>query len=166
MEETEFIAIGRVLASWGIRGQVKVQVMTDFPERFCPGQVVYLAGRPLSIEKSHRVGKNIVLKLACIDTVEESAKLRGQLLEVEVSQVPPLPEGQYYHFQMLGMEVWTVEGELLGSVSEILPTGSNDVYVVRGKRGEILVPAIEDVVKEVDLGQRRITVEVIEGLLP
>lgn len=166
MEEPEFIVIGRVLAPWGVRGQMKVEPMTDFPERFSPGQVVYFEGSPFSVEKSHQIGRNVILKLATIDTIEESETLRGRFLEVEASSIQPLPPGQYYQFQVQGMEVWTEDGEPLGKVHEILPTGSNDVYVVRGRRGEILVPAIEDVVKEVDPERGRITVHVIEGLLP
>ena len=78
----------------------------------------------------------------------------------------PLPPGQYYQFQLMGLEVWTSDGKRLGQVAEILPTGSNDVYVVQGEDGELLIPAIEDVVKSVGLETGRITVELIEGLLP
>lgn len=157
--------IGRVLAPWGIRGQMRVKPLTDFPERFSPGQVVHFEGRAVSVEKSHQMGRTIILKLETIDTVEDSERLRGHFLEIRASETHPLPPDQYYQFQVLGMEVWTDEGDLLGKVGEILPTGSNDVYVVPGRRGEILIPAIEDVVKEVDLERGRITVHVIEGLL-
>ncbi|MFH1485526.1 MAG: ribosome maturation factor RimM [Chloroflexota bacterium] len=166
MEEPEFLTIGRVLAPWGIRGQMKVEAMTDFPERFLPGHSVYLMGKLFTIEDSRQTNKSIILKLVTIDTVEDSEKLRGQLLEVKLNEIPPLPPDQFYHFQVLGMKVFTEGGELLGEVREIMPTGSNDVYVVHGNRGEILIPAVDDVVKEMDMEQGRIIVEVIEGLLP
>ncbi|MBI2909358.1 MAG: 16S rRNA processing protein RimM [Chloroflexi bacterium] len=166
MQETEYIAVGRVLAPWGIRGQMKIEPMTDFPERFAPGQGLYSQGRAVTVEKSHRLGRYVVLKLVGVDTVEESESFRGRLLEVKASEVKPLAPGQYYHFQLVGLGVWTDEGEFLGEVREVMETGSNDVYVVDAPRGEILIPAIEDVVKEVDLERRRITVQVIEGLLP
>jgi len=97
--------------------------------------------------------------------VEDATELRGQFLEVPQSQIRPLPNGEYYQFQLLGLEVWTTEGELLGRIAHILPTGSNDVYVVPSKHGELLIPAIEDVVISIDLEKGRIVIELIEGLL-
>jgi 16S rRNA processing protein RimM len=84
---------------------------------------------------------------------------------MEHSQDYPLPEGQYYHDQIIGLQVKTTRGELLGTITEVLSGKSNDNYIVRGARGEILIPAIEDVVKAIDLDQGCITIEAIEGLL-
>ena len=81
-------------------------------------------------------------------------------------ELRPLGEGEYYHFQILGLEVRTTTGEVLGRVEQIISTGSNDVFVVRGPRGEVLIPAVDDVVKSVDPAAGRIEVEVVEGLLP
>jgi 16S rRNA processing protein RimM len=86
-------------------------------------------------------------------------------VEVEHSQDYPLPEKQYYHHQIIGLQVRTTRGELLGSITEVLTGKSNDNYVVQGTKGEILIPAIEDVVKAIDLDQRCMTIEAIEGLL-
>lgn len=105
-----------------------------------------------------------ILKLRGIDTREDAEGLAGVELEVPTEDVPPLPDGSYYHFQILDMEVWTSAGELLGIVVDILITGSNDVYVVRGGDREILVPALEDVVLEVDVEGGRLTVDLPEGL--
>ena len=79
--------------------------------------------------------------------------------------MPPLPDGQYYHHQLIGLKVRTTGGELLGEVTEVLTGRSNDNYIVRGDRGEVLIPAIEDVIKSVDIAQGLITIEAIEGLL-
>jgi 16S rRNA processing protein RimM len=84
---------------------------------------------------------------------------------MERSQDNPLPEGQYYHHQIIGLQVWTTQGELLGNVTEVLSGKSNDNYIVPGANGEILIPAIEDVVKSIDLDQGRMTIEAIDGLL-
>jgi len=92
----------------------------------------------------------------------------GQPIEIHRSQLQPLPQGQYYHFQLIGLEVETTGGEPLGNITEILTTESgdvNDIYVVNGNRGEILIPAIEDVVKSIDPDKGRIVIEPIEGLL-
>ena len=111
-----------------------------------------------------RKGKAIV-KLNTIDSIEDAQKLRGQPIETQRSQIHPLPEGQYYHFQVIGLEVWTIQGEILGNITEVLTADSNDNYVVSGAKGEILIPAIEDVVKAIDLNKGRMVIEPIEGLL-
>ena len=86
-------------------------------------------------------------------------------MEAEHNQVFPLPEAQYYHHQIIGLRVRTTDGEILGNITEILTGKSNDNYVVQGAKGEILIPAIEDVIKSIDVDQGYITIEVIEGLL-
>ncbi len=163
--EPEFLVVGLVLAPWGIKGEIKVEVMTDFPQRFAARNQVYIDGRPMTIERGRRHSGKVVLKLASVDTVEAAEKLRGRYLEVPSSDAFALPEGQYYRFQIIGLEAWTTEGEFWGEIADILPTGGNDVYLVRGERGEFLIPAIEDVVKSVDLEKGRIIIEAIEGLL-
>jgi len=110
-----------------------------------------------------RKGK-VIIKLNTVDSIEEAQKLRGQPVEIPHSQLHSLPEGQYYHFQLIGLEVWTIQGELLGSIAEILTAESNDNYVVRGANGEILIPAIDDVVKSINLDKRHMVIEPIEGL--
>jgi 16S rRNA processing protein RimM len=161
----DFIAVGRVIAPWGSRGEVKVEVLTDFPDRFEPEGRVYIEGRALTIESCKWHRGRAILKLTTTDSVEDAQKLRGQLLEVPISELHPLPQDQYYQFQLLGLEVWTTEGEHLGRIARILPTGSNDVYVVPREKGEVLVPAIEDVVKSIDIDNGRMTIEAVKGLL-
>ena len=161
----EFLIVGRILAPWGIRGDVKIEVMTDFPERFAPGKQVYLNGCPAEIETCHPHKQLLLVKLASIDSIESAEKLRGCDLTIPASELYTLPEGQYYTFQLIGLDVVTTEGEPLGHITDIMTTGINDVYIVEGKRGEILIPAIEDVVKSIDLKKGTITVEAIEGLL-
>ena len=161
----EFLIVGYILAPWGIRGEVKVEVVTDFPERFAPQKIVYLNTSPLEIESCRPHKQHLVVKLATIDSVEDAEKLRGQDLTISRSELYPLPEGQYYTFQIIGLKVVTTEGKLLGRITEIMTTGSNDVYIVEGKRGEILIPAIEYVVKSIDLAKGKMVIEAIEGLL-
>jgi len=163
--DSQFIAVGRVVALWGVRGEVKVEVMTDFPDRFSPREKVYIEGRAVTIESSRWHGGRVILKLADIDSVEDAERLRGRFLEVPQSQLRTLPADEYYQFQLLGLEVWTTEGKLLGQITHILPTGCNDVYVVPYNQGELLIPAIEDVVKSVDLEKGCMVIELIDGLL-
>ena len=161
----ESLIVGRILAPWGIRGEVKVEVLTDFPKRFAPGKAVYLDTGPLEIERCRYYKHHLILKLVTVDSIEAAEKLRGQALTIPSSELHPLPEGQYYTFQLIGLKVVTTEGQTLGHVTDIMSTGSNDVYIVAGKRGEILIPAIEDVVKSIDLKKGKMVVEAIEGLL-
>ena len=163
--ELEFITVGQILAPWGVKGKLKVQVVTDFPERFTPQSTIYINRQPMTIDSTEwRKGKAII-KLNTVDSIEEVQKLRGQPVEIPHSQLYSLSEGHYYHFQLIGLEVWTIQGELLGNIAEILTAESNDNYVVRGARGEILIPAIDDVVKSVDLNKGHMVIEPIEGLL-
>jgi len=165
ISEPEYIAIGQILAPWGLKGKIKVEVTTDFPQRFTPASQVYVNQQPVTIDSAEWHKGKLVIKLKDIDSIEEAQKLRGQPMEIKSSQLQPLPEGQYYLFQVMGLKVWTTRGELLGVVTEILTAESNDTYVVSGDRGEILIPAIEDVVKSIDPDKKCIIIEPIEGLL-
>ena len=120
--DSQFIAVGRVVAPWGVRGEIKVEVMTDFPDRFSPQEKVYIEGRAVAIERSRWHRGRVILKLAAIDSIEDAEGLRERFLEVPQSQLRPLPKDEYYQFQLLGLEVWTTEGELLGQIAHILPT--------------------------------------------
>ncbi len=161
----EFVTIGQILAPWGIEGKLKVEIVTDFPQRFTPSSKIYINRQPMTIDSTEWHKRKVIIKLNTIDNLEAAQRLRGQLVEIHQSQVYPLPEGQYYHFQIIGLEVWTTQEELLGNITEILTADSNDNYVVQGAKGEILIPAIDDVVKSIDLNKGRIVIEPIEGLL-
>ncbi len=163
--EPLFLTIGRILAPWGIKGEVKIQVLTDFPDSFATQNQVYLRGHPLTIERSWHHDKHLIIKLGTIDDRGAAEKLRGCDVEIPLSQAHTLPEGEYYPLQLIGLKVQTEEGEPLGEVVDIWLRESNDVYVVRGQRGQILVPAIEDVVRSIDLENGIMVIEVMNGLL-
>ena len=161
----EFITVGKITAPWGNNGKLKVAVLTDFPERFSPNSKVHVMQHPMTISSTAWHKGTAIIKLDGINSVAEAEKLRGEVIEIHQSQLKTLAEGQYYHFQLIGLEVWTTTGELLGNITDILSAPSNDNYVVSGDRGEILIPAISDVVKSVDLDKGKITIELINGLL-
>jgi len=148
-----------------MKGKLKVAVVTDFPQRFAPFSKVYISRQPMTIDSAEWHKGKAIVKLNAINNIEDAQRLQGQPVEIHYSQLQPLPEGQYYHFQLIGLEVWTTQGELLGNITKILTTESNDNYVVNGAKGEILIPAIEDVVKSIDLNKGCIIIEPIEGLL-
>ena len=159
-----YVAVGLIAAPWSVRGDLKVQPLTDFPERFQRGAALWVRGRRIEVQRSRWSRGFVYLGLSGIDSRGAAEELRGVLLEVPESELTPLPEGQYYRFQVIGLEVRTPGGRSLGRVDEILSTGSNDVYVVRGGPRELLIPAIEDVVLEVDLEGGRLVVELLEQL--
>ncbi len=167
MESTDlgFIPIGEILSPWGVEGQLKVRVLTDFPERFSPLSNIYIKHQPTTIKSAIWQKDRVIIKLDSIDSYQEAQGLRGQPIEIHRSQIKPLPDGQYYHFQLIGLEVQTTKGEPLGNISQILTTAGNDVYVVKGSEGEILIPAVTDVVKSVDIKRGLMIIEAIEGLL-
>ena len=162
--DPNLITIGKVIKAFGLKGQVMVESLTEFPDRFAPNSAVLIRGRRYTISKSRSNRGRWTLKLEGIDHLDEARKLRGELLQIEASDLRPLPQGEYYRFQILGLEVVTPSGESLGQVTDILQTGANDVYVVTGTGKERLVPALPDVIREVDLGAGKMVVELPEGL--
>ena len=161
----EFLIVGRILAPWGRKGEVKVEVMTDYPDRFASGRVLYLDGRPLRIEESRPHRQHLLVKLATIDSIDDAEKLRAHPLTIPSSELRPLGDDEYYAFQIVGLKVSTTQGRYVGEVTDVMATGGNDVYVVRAGSREVLIPAIDDVVKSVDLDAGEMVIEAVEGLL-
>ena len=163
-KETEYITVGEVLGAWGLKGAFRVRPLTDFPERFEPGAEIFIEGTPVAIQTSNFQKDGVIITIAGIDTPEAAAKMRGKTLDIPASSLRKLPEGQYYQFDIIGLEVSTTGGTVLGKVTDILSCG-NDVYVVKGEGKEVLIPATKDVIKSIDLKTKRIIIEPIEGLL-
>ena len=160
-----YLVVGRVLGIWGTQGQLKVAATTDFPQRFSPGNNVYIQDQAFVIESSRDQGKFWVVKLAGVDDVEAARVLRWKELEVPGEAAFPLAPGQYYWFQVVGLQVYTAQGEHLGEIVEVLPNPANDSFLVQGAGKEFLIPAIEDVIVAVDLDAGRMTIEPLPGLL-
>ncbi|MHB1131288.1 MAG: ribosome maturation factor RimM [Chloroflexota bacterium] len=157
----EYLAIGEVLTSHGVHGYCSVRILTDFPQRYKSLTRVFLGeGHQLyNVEKVRVLPVKALVKFEGIDTPELARTLSGQLLYIPVGEAMPLPEGEYYWYQIIGLTVYTRDGQDLGQIKDILPTGSNDVYVVAGPEREVLIPAIEDVILEVDLEVGKMVVE-------
>jgi 16S rRNA processing protein RimM len=117
------------------------------------------------VEKLRRHRGVLLLKLAGCDDRNSADELRGMLVQIPIGEAIPLEEGEYYDFQLVGVRVETESGEWLGQVVEVLKTGANDVYVVRGPWGEVLLPAVDDVVLELDLELKRMVVHLLPGML-
>jgi 16S rRNA processing protein RimM len=147
-----------------VRGDLKVEPLAP-PAAFKPGRTVFLGQTEYTIERSRSAARILYLKLAGIDDRERAAEERGRYLQLPETALDPPGDDTYYWFQLIGLRVVTTPGEELGEITEIITTGSNDVFVVRGPRGELLIPAIEDVVREVDVEGGRMVIDPIPGLL-
>ncbi|MGS0765042.1 ribosome maturation factor RimM [Syntrophomonas curvata] len=170
MKREDLINIGKVAGTYGYQGMVRIAPLTDFPERFKKLKKVIVshngAVREVSVEEARPHGQAYLLKLVGIDSREDAQEYRNALLQIESSQLYPLPEGCFYHFQLQGLSVYDEEKGLLGELTEILETGANDVYVVKSaQHGEILLPAIKEVILEVDPEAKRMLVRLLPGLL-
>jgi len=162
------VEIGYVLGPRGEEGAVVVQSLSDAPRRLAELRQAWLqprvgAGylcRILEVLGSTNQG-HLVMRIEGVTTAEAADKLRGAVLRGRAQDSPPLPEGTYYVHQILGLEVFTTDGRRIGVIEEIVPTGANDCYRV----GECLIPAVKQVVVEVDLEAGRMIIEPLPGLL-
>jgi len=165
------LIIGKIVNTHGIDGEVKIIEETDFPERFTIGNTIYLIKSdeetvPVEIENYRQMNKYGLLKLKGYDDIKHSELLKGLELKIKKEQVDKLPEGEYYYFEIIGCEVYTITGELIGVVDSIMSPGANDVWVVKDiQNNEHLIPFIPPVVKSVDIENKRIEIEPMEGLL-
>mgnify|MGYP000880402705 CR=1 FL=1 len=157
------IVIGRVGAAHGIHGDLRIIPLTDFPERFSALREVMVGDELLHIDQMKPQGKNILMRFREYGVREEAQRLTGRLLTVAREEAAPLDEGEYYVFDIVGLTVYDEEDNELGSVENVLRTGSNDVYAVRSEDGrELLIPALRAVVQSIDVPSGRMTVRLPE----
>ena len=158
------VVIGKISAPHGVRGEVRIVPLTDFPERFENLKTVFLEDdSKMELESVKFSNKFIIAKFKNINSRNDIEIFNGKLLMLNRSDIPSLPEGEYYNFDIIGLEVIDDKGSKLGKITEVLKTGSNDVYVVEGKK-QILVPALKKVVKEINLTDGFMKVELLEEL--
>lgn len=167
--EPRFLVIGRILKPHGVRGEVRVEMHTDVPERFTWLETVYVGTqqpRPVGVEGVRFHQSWALLKLEGYDDRETAAELRSELLQVPEEESIPLEEGEYFLYQLEGLQVFTDDGAFLGEIASVLETGANNVFIVRGPSGEILIPDIQDVVLDIDFEAKRMLIHPLKGLLP
>lgn len=167
MQELE---IGQIVNTFGIKGMVKVVPFTDDIKRFDNLKQVYIESKNSKKEyqiEEVKYHKNMVLiKFKGIDKVEDAENLKNYYLKIDRKDAIPLKENSYYIVDLLGLEVYTDENIFLGKLDDIFNTGSNDIYVVKDEKGkQILLPAISDVIKKVDIENKKIIVHLLNGLV-
>lgn len=164
-----WIIIGRIRAPHGVRGELRVEVLTDFPERFQTLKRLYIGDShtPYDVERVRFTPKGVLLKLAGVDWRDRASLFARSYVALPETELAPLPAGSFHHHQIKGVKVFTDDDRFLGTVAEIIATGSNDVYIVRDEDGgEVLLPATTEVVRTIDLETQRIVVNLIPGLIP
>lgn len=166
MDTPGLVIVGHIVRSHGRDGTLRIRQHSDNPARFQPGSTLHIDGATHTVASCQTLPNGFaLLRLAGTRRIEDARRLAGQWLLAPVSPSPELPPGEYYHYQLVGLTVVTDQGETLGRVQEILATGSNDVYVVKSDAGtELLLPAIRQVVQDIDLATGRILVHLLPGL--
>jgi len=166
--EPVYLAVGKLRRPHGVNGELIMDVLTDFPERLKRGVWLYAGPQylPLRLASVRQQAKALLVSFEAYTSPEEAGKLRSQVVYVRADDRPPLPEGEYYHHQLLGLRVLDEEDHFLGMLHEILETGANDVYVVKPDTGpDILLPAIDPVILEINLSKNLIRVKLLPGLI-
>jgi len=166
----KYFEVGQIVNTFGIKGQVKVVPYTDDIERFDELKQIYIDRKDelqlFQIEQVTYHKNMVILKLKGIDTMEEAQKYKNCYLKIDRKDAKKLPEGTYFIADLLGLEVYTDDDKLLGRLDDIYNNGSSDIYVIKDDKGkQILLPAIPDVLKKVDLENDKVIVHIIDGLL-
>ena len=166
----EFITIGKVVSTQGNKGEVNILPLTDSTDRFKNLVTVFLRNNnsqtTLIIEKIRIKENTVILKLKDIESIQEAKMIVGSFLEVERKNTVKLAKDAYFIFEIIGLEVYTENNIFLGKVENVISTGSNDVYIVKSKnKKELFIPAIHEVVKNVNLEKKRITIKMVDGLI-
>lgn len=171
--EPGFLVIGQMVRPHGVRGEMRAAVYTHLPERFTWLEYIYLsrdaddpAPQRVAVRSVRFHQGSVLLRIGDYEGRDDVEVLRGMWLLVPADEAIPLDDDEVFHYSLEGLDVVTDEGESLGTLKEVLETGANEVFVVAGPRGEVLLPNIGEVVLKVDLEARMMVVHLLPGLLP
>lgn len=157
----QFLTVGKIINTHGVRGEVKVKPTTDDVKRFKKLKEAYIDGKEIKILSCKFQPEKIILKIEGIETMDAAERLKGKLIQVEREQAIQLPKDTYFAVDLIGCEVCEDTGKKLGTVDEIIYTGSNDVYWVKGEN-EVLIPALKQIVLNVDIENKKITIKPVD----
>lgn len=166
--EPEFLVVGHIVRPHGIRGEVAMKAITQYPERLLERDILYLGPDyvPYHVEEIRHHSKGMLIRFAKITNRNQAEVLRDLLVYVHIRDAVPLEDGEFYIYQLQGIQVLTSDNSLLGHLTDILETGANDVYIITSPEGkEILIPAIPEVILSIDIEHRVMRVNLLEGLL-
>jgi 16S rRNA processing protein RimM len=169
-----YLLVGEILRPHGVVGEMRMRVLTSYPDRLRSLKTLYLSPtpenehpQPYSLVSVRMHQGYVLLKLGTITSRDTADRLRQLWVMVAMEDAIPLDEGEHYLFQVIGLTVYTEDGTCLGTITDVLETGANDVYVLESeKHGEILIPATNDTILETDMDAQKMIVRLPEGLLP
>jgi len=160
------ITIGKITSTQGNKGEVKVMPLTEDIGRFNNLKNIFIHGKSYIITKSRIFRNKIILKFENLDKIEDAKDMVGHLIEIPINESIELPEDSYFIHEIIGIDVFLESSMYLGKITDIIKTGSNDVYIVKNKDGnETLIPAIKDIVKVIDIKNKKIIIRYIDGLI-
>lgn len=165
VSEPIYLILGKLRRAHGIKGEIPLEIYSDMLELLSPEQVVYVGEthQAHSIQETRWKNELLLLKFIGLNNREMVSQLTNANVYVKADQLPPLPEDEYYPYQLIGLDVYEDQGSYLGQLIQILRTGANDVYLIENQAGdETLIPAIEDVILEVDLKEKKMLVSKLE----
>jgi 16S rRNA processing protein RimM len=166
-DRPRWIAVGRITRTHGVKGEVAVLPLSEVASRFEAGSTVFLderEDRPLTVVTSRPHQRRLLVAFQGVGDRTSADALRGRYVFVPASSAPELPAGEYWAHELVGCEVFTEEGRRLGRIREIMHTQANDVWATEGDEGEVLIPALKEVVRDVDVAGRRVVVREVPGL--
>ena len=173
MEKNGFVPVGKIVGAHGVKGNIKVYSYAESLSVFNPGSLILLIN-PQGFEKSYKIkwvkphGQLILLSLKGVENRNSVEILMGSVFFIEKANLPELEDGSYYWVDIIGISVFTTDDEYVGRIESIIPTGSNDVFVVKNPNkthhNEVLIPAIESVILKVDIERKTMRVDLPEGL--
>lgn len=167
----QYFEVGQIVNTFGIKGFIKIKPFTDEVSRFEELKEIYVEQKnkelkEVKIEKISYQKELVLLKLKGIDDLTQAEKLKGLYLKISRKNAKKLPKGTYFIADLIGMNVYSDEGKLLGKLDDVYSTGANDIYVVKNENGiQVLLPATQEVIKQIDLDNEKIIVHMLEGLV-
>jgi len=160
-DKSSNVRVGRIVGAHGLKGDLKVEILTDFAERLDKGRRLRLKGDWVTVEAARIQKDRLIVHLSGIDKIDDAEALQWEYLEAPVDERPQLDEDEFVTADLIGMTVVTTDGTEIGAVTDVLLMPAHDVLVV----GTVMIPAVKRFVKDVNVPDRRITVELIEGML-
>lgn len=161
----DLLEVGKIVNTHGLRGEVKVVSWTDTPDVFEDLEYVYCGEQKLTVQNVKYQKNNLIVKFKEIPSIDDAEKYKNKVLTAERDMLGELPDGVYYIADLIGLEVYDDEGNHVGVLADVFNTGSNDIYEVKreGKK-PLLLPVIDEVVLDISLDDKKITVHIMEGL--
>ena len=167
--DSDWVTVGNIVGVFGLHGEIKVESWSSFPERFAKTEILYAGPKhtPYRVLGAHPHKQHVLLQLEGITGVEAAERLLGQALSIPVEQIHELPDDSFYLHDLIGLEVVHMNGRKLGIVKDVLVTGSTDLFVITSVRSgqDMLLPAVKEFIKSIDISSGRLEVDPIPGLL-